>query len=608
MKYRLRGETDWTLRKEAIMKLGKTEWAIRLKLCKQGEDHHYYSLHVTLLTPGHESRVAIKCSREGETKADWEQEYTFGDQQPNIINPCLMKIAENRDKVTFVVELKLLSDVENSGFQWPKEIAFPNADYDLSVGDKKLKVDSAYLKRRAPLLGYMFEDEENKEFRIDHVKFEDLVDAFGVFQHRWELSADRLLHLIPVARKLGFDIWGKSLNREFSQLLYRSEPTKIEPKEKEEPKKIEFNTTLKWLVEDVPSIGVSTLPDNQNLMVTWDQEARNCIIYTYTQEILGQRYLSLGFQMSRESTSTEISDEEVNVTDDDDVAHSQFSDDSRTKYFDIDIYVINDDGDRLISDKIRRIRDDEYTIVGSPVFALFDDVMQHSKEGCVQFEINWIQNHDVSEDDDEEDTMDCMNNENDSKSDITRIKMPGVTNGEIFCEGKVLEVNKEYLSQHSEFFRGMFSKRFKEGQDDFINLPLEHLDTLKLVLDLIYNRRLVLSDVEISRILDFADRTCIKSLIDGLQQQLWSNKVMNVSDKRWLAEEFMLTDLEIKCTMEQNEELLRVARASRKRTRPADFQDDPPEAPLAPNPERVLQELDTPPVLHQETNQETIQS
>ena len=43
--------------------------------------------------------------------------------------------------------------------------------------------------------------------------------------------------------------------------------------------------------------------------------------------------------------------------------------------------------------------------------------------------------------------------------------------------------------------------------------------------------------------------------------------------------------------MEQNEEVLRAARATRKRTRPADFQDEPLEAPPPPNPERVLQEL-----------------
>uniref|UniRef100_A0A1I7V343 BTB domain-containing protein n=1 Tax=Caenorhabditis tropicalis TaxID=1561998 RepID=A0A1I7V343_9PELO len=572
VKYRLRGETDWQLKKEAVMKLGKTEWAIRLKLCKQGENHHYYSLHVALLSPERVSRIQIKCTRDGETNSEWHQEYTFGDVQTVIVNPCLMKVSEQK-----------------------------------------------YLKRRAPLLGYLFEDEEKKSYNLDHVKFEDLVEAFGVFQHRWEISADRLLHLIPIARKLGFDIWGKSLNREFSQLVYRAEPLTIVPKDKEEPTKFQFNTTLKWSVEQIESIGLSTLPDNQNLMVTWEEQSRNwyfykyqldkglfffSIIYTYTQSILGLKYLSFGFQMSRPSTSSEPSYEEINETDDDDVERSEYSEDTRTKYFDIDIHVINENGVRLISDKIRRIRDDEYTIVGSPVFALFEDVVRHSVDGTVQFEINWIENHDMEEGEEDEDSVDCEQNENDeSHKDIEKIRMPGVTNGEIQCEGKLLKINKEYLSQHSEYFRGMFSKRFKEGQQDSISLPMERFDTVKLSLELVYNRRLVLTDIEISRILDFADRTCFKTLIDGLQRQLWSSKVMDISDKKWLAEQFMLTDLEIKCTMEQNEEVLREARASRKRARPVDFEDDLIEAPPAPNPERVLQEIEDEPVLNQQSSQ-----
>lgn len=596
VKYRLRGETDWQLKKEAVMKLGKTEWAIRLKLCKQGDDHHYYSLHVALLTSGRVSRIQIKSTREGETKADWQQEYTFGGPQSIVVNPCLMKISEQKEKVTFVVELKQLSEIEVPVLKLPNEISFPNSDYTLKVGDKQLKVDSAYLQRRAPLLGYMFENEEKKEYEVDNIDFEDLVEAFGVFQHRWELPAERLLHLIPIARKLGFDIWGKSLNREFSQLVYRADPVKIVAKEKEEATKFEFNTTLKWLVEGIESFGSSTIPDNQNLMVTWEEQSRNCIIYTYAQEVLGQKYLSIGFQMSRPSTSSESPDEEVNVTDDDDVANSNCTED--VKYFDIDIHVINENGERLISDRIRRIRDDEYTIVGSPVFALFEDVMKHSVEGNVELEINWIENHDVLN----TDTVNCDQNEN-AQQEIQKIKMPGVTNGEIQCEGQILQINKEYLSQHSEYFRGMFSKQFKEGQQDCITLPIEHLNTLKTALNLIYNRRLILSDVEISRILDFADRTCFKTLTDNLQSQLWGSKVMDVGDKKWLAEQFMLTDLEIKCAMEQNEEILRVARASRKRTRPSDFQDDVIEAPPAPTPERVLQEHFEPPILQEQFSQ-----
>lgn len=165
-----------------------------------------------------------------------------------------------------------------------------------------------YVKRRCPLLGYLFENEETKEYDVGDVEFEDLVDIFGIFQNRWELegkkliknfkknpknqkkkfsnffyfqknpkffSADRMIHLIPIARKFGFDIWGKSLNREFSQLMHRLDPVEIVAEPNEEPVKFEFNTTLKWAIDDFELIGPSTLPKNQNLMVTWEEQNRN---------------------------------------------------------------------------------------------------------------------------------------------------------------------------------------------------------------------------------------------------------------------------------------------------------------------------------------------
>ncbi|CAA21618.2 BTB domain-containing protein [Caenorhabditis elegans] len=585
VKYKLDGETEWQVKKEAVMKLGKTEWAIRLKLCKQGENHSYYSLHVAALTPNQVSRLQIKCTHQVEPPVvDWEQEYTFGGAHTVLVNPCLLKIAEQKEKMTFVVELKLLNDSEKKPekpFECEKEINFPGGDFILKSGNRKLKINSAYVKRRCPLLGYLFENEETKEYDVGDVEFEDLVDIFGIFQNRWELEADRMIHLIPIARKFGFDIWGKSLNREFSQLMHRLDPVEIVAEPNEEPVKFEFNTTLKWAIDDFELIGPSTLPKNQNLMVTWEEQNRNCIIYTYTQEILGEKYVSLGFQMSRPSTSATTSDddddeEDVNVIDDESV----YSEDQRVKYFDIDIHVINENGRRLHSDRIQRIRDDEYTIVGTPIFAYFDHLCQYlDEDGALLMEINWIENHDMVSDDEEDDDLDF------SKLQKPRLKMPGLTNCFLRCEGQLIEVNREFLAHSSQYFSGLFSKNFREGYERTVNLTYEHLPTLKLGLQVLYNRRLPLNDVEISRVLDFADRICAKSVMESLQRQLWSCKNMSFGDKKWLAEEFMLTDLKIKCTMEQNEEMLRVTRVTRKRPRPVDFEDDviePPPQPRVP--------------------------
>ncbi|CAP26120.1 Protein CBG05686 [Caenorhabditis briggsae] len=576
VKYRLRGETDWQFKKEAIMKIGRTEWAIRLKLCKQGDDHQYYSLHVALLTPNRQSRVQIKCTREGETNPEWMQEYTFGGMQTLLVNPCLMKIVEPKDKVTFVVELKQLTEEDAPKLTLPKEILFPNGTHALKVGDRKLILDPEYLKRRAPLLGYLFEDDEKKEYTFNSVLFEDLVDAMGVFHHRWDLEADRLLQLIPIARKLGFDIWGPSLNREFSQLVHRSEPVKIVQLPTDEEIPWEFDTNILWMLKDIKSLGSSSIPQKQNSMMTWEDDHRNCLMFAYTQEFLGEKYLSIGFQFTRESCSSDDDEEE----EEQELRPPSIC--RSVTHFDIFIHIRDEYGNFMYTDKILGVKDDDYVIVGSPVFAKFEDVLKHSVDGNLDLELIFVSRSvDPGEDPEQEEG-------NDENRDI---KMPGLTNGKIQCEGRITHINKEYLSHHSEFFRGMFSKRFVEGSQSCINLSMETLGTLKTGLDMLYNRRLVLDDVGITRILDFADRICSKKLIDGLQTMLWGSKIINIEDKQWLAEEFMLTDLEIRCAMEQNEEVLKVTRASCKRARPADFQDDAPAAPPQPIPERVFQQI-----------------
>uniref|UniRef100_A0A8R1IQE7 BTB domain-containing protein n=1 Tax=Caenorhabditis japonica TaxID=281687 RepID=A0A8R1IQE7_CAEJA len=130
------------------------------------------------------------------------------------------------NKVTFSVELRLEWDKEVP-FELGHEISFPNANFALKVGEDKLMVDQEYLKRRVPLLAYMFDEEEKKEFAVDDVDFQSLVDVFGALQHHWPFSADRLHQLILIARRLGFDLWGPALSREFAQLVYRNEPVKI---------------------------------------------------------------------------------------------------------------------------------------------------------------------------------------------------------------------------------------------------------------------------------------------------------------------------------------------------------------------------------------------
>uniref|UniRef100_A0A8R1IC60 BTB domain-containing protein n=1 Tax=Caenorhabditis japonica TaxID=281687 RepID=A0A8R1IC60_CAEJA len=322
----------------------------------------------------------------------------------------------------------------------------------------------------------MFDEEEKKEFAVDDVDFQSLVDVFGALQHHWPFSADRLHQLILIARRLGFDLWGPALSREFAQLVYRNEPVKIVAMEEEGPETFEFDEPLTWTIDDVSNITSSSSPPNQNVLLSSTNGDRHCIIYVYTQLIAGQQYLSLGFQMSRASTSSSSSS-------DDDIDHEDVDmevEDVPRGFFDIHVHLVAENGE------------------------------------------SWIESLE--------------------EPDPSEHILPGIVNGAISCENTVIEVNKEYLCHHSAYFRGLFSDRFRESELDILDLPAESLEPLVHCLEMVYNRKQTLDDVQLSRVLDFADRTCMNSVTAGLERQLWSTE-MNLDDKKWLADEFMLPHL-----------------------------------------------------------------
>lgn len=88
------------------------------------------------------------------------------------------------------------------------------------------------------------------------------------------LSAPRLLELIPIARRLGFDIWGKALNREFSQLIYKNDPVKIETLDDDSTEVFDFNDPILWTIDDVSTLTESTVASNQHVLLTTTSNKR----------------------------------------------------------------------------------------------------------------------------------------------------------------------------------------------------------------------------------------------------------------------------------------------------------------------------------------------
>lgn len=193
--------------------------------------------------------------------------------------------------------------------------------------------------------------------------------------------------------------------------------------------------------------------------------------------------------------------------------------------FDIVISIQAPDGSLVCHDRIRGVKDDDYIIVGSPVFQRLENVEKYfTEDDKMTVEVSWR----APSDDQNEDTF----------------TLPGITDCSIICEHVALKANKEYLAHHSDYFRAMFFGRFDEAKMSTIELGTEEFTHFKAALEMVYNKRNVISEKHIEDYLYLARRLLFTSITEGLEFQLWNSK-MDVADKIWLAEEYMLADLEV---------------------------------------------------------------
>ena len=70
------------------------------------------------------------------------EQHAFKFKAQKKISKIFSKFLHFQDKVTFVVEIKQLCEYDNPILELPDDICFPNSDYALTVGTKKLHVDS----------------------------------------------------------------------------------------------------------------------------------------------------------------------------------------------------------------------------------------------------------------------------------------------------------------------------------------------------------------------------------------------------------------------------------------------------------------------------------
>ncbi|CAL2034101.1 unnamed protein product [Caenorhabditis brenneri] len=122
----------------------------------------------------------------------------------------------------------------------------------------------------------------------------------------------------------------------------------------------------------------------------------------------------------------------------------------------------------------------------------------------------------------------------------------------LVIDEKRLHVNKVFLSIHSDFFRALFSSRFKEGQMEEIPIKDVSYADFGLLMSTIYPETVYPNDKTAEKLLELADRFIIPSVIKHVEFHLLRDTRINSEKLIWMADEYGMTKLLKKCMRELN--------------------------------------------------------
>ncbi|PIC49035.1 hypothetical protein B9Z55_007780 [Caenorhabditis nigoni] len=111
------------------------------------------------------------------------------------------------------------------------------------------------------------------------------------------------------------------------------------------------------------------------------------------------------------------------------------------------------------------------------------------------------------------------------------------TDGILIVEGKKLNVNKSFLSFHSDYFSTLFSATFKEGQMKEIEIKEVTYEDFGLLLSTIYPMMVFPNDKTTEKLLEFTDRflmPSVKHLVEHHlleHSKLENEKMMMLGDR-----------------------------------------------------------------------------
>ncbi|KAF1764147.1 hypothetical protein GCK72_004094 [Caenorhabditis remanei] len=139
------------------------------------------------------------------------------------------------------------------------------------------------------------------------------------------------------------------------------------------------------------------------------------------------------------------------------------------------------------------------------------------------------------------------------KPDYDNLFLPSDKNDTILvAEGKKLHVSKAFLSYHSDFFSGLFSSNFKEGQMDEIPIEDVSYEDFALLLSNFYPNPVFPNDSTVEKILEMASRFMVSSVINIIEYHLLNNSKINSEKMLWMADEYIMPNLLEKCIRSLN--------------------------------------------------------
>ncbi|PIC48821.1 hypothetical protein B9Z55_007663 [Caenorhabditis nigoni] len=117
----------------------------------------------------------------------------------------------------------------------------------------------------------------------------------------------------------------------------------------------------------------------------------------------------------------------------------------------------------------------------------------------------------------------------------------------LVVEGKKIHVNKVFLSYHSDYFKALFSKSFKEGSLSEIEIKEVSYDDFGLLCSSFYPSHQFPNDQTVEKLLEMSRRFLLPSVTKIVEHHLSHISKIAIPKKIWLADEYSMDYLLDKC-------------------------------------------------------------